>query len=263
MKEVAAVALQKELYYDPKTGQEGVQFLDYSALGLRVLPGCGGELAPQDARTNREACFLVILLAETILLRMGVSVLGIFLHSFNSITRAGEIIWEICGPETKVARILLLVIGFMLHEIYRPPPDPVVLWKRFASPHECDALLELAGGLPHLPALAAGAPQGTIRRSLSKALHWDHHPQLAAFQARMLAAAQNWTGEDRLDPSVLAIGEPMNLAAYLNPGGHRLRGPTPLGRFTVASRPVNLRRPASSTAKWPTKVVIPPSRMVI
>ncbi|CAK9110931.1 unnamed protein product [Durusdinium trenchii] len=103
-------------------------------------------------------------------------------------------------------------------EIYRPPPDPVVLWKRFASPHECDALLELAGGLPHLPALAAGAPQGTIRRSLSKALHWDHHPQLAAFQARMLAAAQNWTGEDRLDPSVLAIGEPMNLAAYLNPG---------------------------------------------
>lgn len=69
MKEVAAVALQKELYYDPKTGQEGVQFLDYSALGLRVLPGCGGELAPQDARTNREACFLVILLAETILLR--------------------------------------------------------------------------------------------------------------------------------------------------------------------------------------------------
>lgn len=48
---------------------------------------------------------------------MGVSVLGIFLHSFNSITRAGEIIWEICGPETKVARILLLVIGFMLHEV--------------------------------------------------------------------------------------------------------------------------------------------------
>ena len=40
----------------------------------------------------------------------------------------------------------------------------------------------------------------------------------------MLAAAQNWTGEDRLDPSVLAIGEPMNLAAYLNPGGGPEKG---------------------------------------
>ncbi|CAK9110270.1 unnamed protein product [Durusdinium trenchii] len=199
------------------------------SIPLQVEQPCTSCGEDKTEKSTVEACFLVILLAETILLRHVLHLItevsrhqGPVLIHCNSGHHRSVLAVASCHLARWLAKremsdeeVLPLLSG---NKIYRPPPDPVVLWKRFASPHECDALLELAGGLPHLPALAAGAPQGTIRRSLSKALHWDHHPQLAAFQARMLAAAQNWTGEDRLDPSVLAIGEPMNLAAYLNPG---------------------------------------------
>lgn len=100
------------------------------------------ELAPPDLASNPAACFLVVLLAETILLRhvpgwvtaltitnpfatylrgplsFADAVKGSFLHSISkrgdSITRAGHIILRcLGGAGTKQARVLLLVIAFM------------------------------------------------------------------------------------------------------------------------------------------------------